>query len=330
LYKEEKSLLYRDRGLLYSKLNKWSYAANDWRKSGETQLLEQHRAKIEKQEAIDKEKFAADQKAAASGNVEALYNLGIAYKDGIGVKENFNEAIKWYRKAAKKGHAEANEWLNKNESKIHSRYDKIFAPISAVVFAVIFGILPGFGIARLIVGAIVGVVIGIAILGNTFGIIPKICAVIGAILSGVICAYSDTNDVFNLLLATAVSLIVGACIGFAIEGTIKFFTLPRSSGKKGNKGVSIAFGVIFSLFFGNISQWITKGFYPIEESYIHLGVWSASMVLYFILVYWAMRSRRIIMLLILAAISVGGFFIGTKKPAFPLSPISVESTVRIH
>ena len=49
-------------------------------------------------------------KAADQGNAEAQYELGELYNDGfnlIGGTVNENEAVKWYRKAAEQGHAES-------------------------------------------------------------------------------------------------------------------------------------------------------------------------------------------------------------------------------
>jgi TPR repeat protein len=45
--------------------------------------------------------------AAAQGHTEAQNNLGSMYDEGIGVRQDFAEAIKWYQLAAKQGNAEA-------------------------------------------------------------------------------------------------------------------------------------------------------------------------------------------------------------------------------
>lgn len=47
------------------------------------------------------------QKAADRGHAEAQYELGFCYSCGDGVKKNNEEAVKWYRKAAEQGHSEA-------------------------------------------------------------------------------------------------------------------------------------------------------------------------------------------------------------------------------
>jgi TPR repeat protein len=51
-------------------------------------------------------------KAAEQGLAEAQYNLGVCYDNGLGVIQNHAEAVTWYRKAAKQGYAEAEKRLN--------------------------------------------------------------------------------------------------------------------------------------------------------------------------------------------------------------------------
>ena len=46
-------------------------------------------------------------KAAEQGYIEAEYSLGFFFEKGKGEHQNYNEAIKWYRKAAEQGHAKA-------------------------------------------------------------------------------------------------------------------------------------------------------------------------------------------------------------------------------
>ena len=46
-------------------------------------------------------------KAAEQGLAEAQYNLGLCYEGGDGVKKDYQEAVKWWRKAAEQGLAEA-------------------------------------------------------------------------------------------------------------------------------------------------------------------------------------------------------------------------------
>jgi len=46
-------------------------------------------------------------KAAEQGHALAQCNLGVMYDKGRGVKQDHAEAVRWYRKAAEKGHAHA-------------------------------------------------------------------------------------------------------------------------------------------------------------------------------------------------------------------------------
>lgn len=46
-------------------------------------------------------------KAAEKGNAEAQYGLGICYEYGQGVEKDLAESVKWYRKAAEQGLADA-------------------------------------------------------------------------------------------------------------------------------------------------------------------------------------------------------------------------------
>lgn len=50
-------------------------------------------------------------KAAEQGDAQAQYNLGVCYISGDGVVPNKQEAMKWLRKAAKQGHPQAKEIL---------------------------------------------------------------------------------------------------------------------------------------------------------------------------------------------------------------------------
>ena len=50
-------------------------------------------------------------KAAEQGHAEAQYKLGFCYKYGDGVEENLTEAAKWYTKAAEQGKATAQFYL---------------------------------------------------------------------------------------------------------------------------------------------------------------------------------------------------------------------------
>ena len=46
-------------------------------------------------------------KAAEQGNADAQYNLGVMYDHGRGVPQDDAEAVGWYRKAAEQGYAKA-------------------------------------------------------------------------------------------------------------------------------------------------------------------------------------------------------------------------------
>jgi hypothetical protein len=50
-------------------------------------------------------------KAAEQGYADAQYVLGLRYYSGQGVAKDDMEAVQWYRKAAEQGHAEAQYWL---------------------------------------------------------------------------------------------------------------------------------------------------------------------------------------------------------------------------
>jgi hypothetical protein len=49
--------------------------------------------------------------AAKQGDAEAQYRLGVLYDKGIGVKKDKAEAVRWYRRAAGRGHAKAQDAL---------------------------------------------------------------------------------------------------------------------------------------------------------------------------------------------------------------------------
>ena len=50
-------------------------------------------------------------KAAEQGLAPAQFRLGCLYDDGKGVEKDRQEAIKWWRKAAKQGNADAQKKL---------------------------------------------------------------------------------------------------------------------------------------------------------------------------------------------------------------------------
>ncbi len=55
-------------------------------------------------------------KAAERGDADAQFNLGVCYSKGESVKQDRAEAAKWLRMAAKQGHAPAQKALEKYKS----------------------------------------------------------------------------------------------------------------------------------------------------------------------------------------------------------------------
>ena len=58
-----------------------------------------------------KKLFKENIKKANNGNKESEFVIGYLYENGRGVPQNINEAVKWYRKSAKKKYTKA---LNKS------------------------------------------------------------------------------------------------------------------------------------------------------------------------------------------------------------------------
>lgn len=56
--------------------------------------------------ANDKEAFAYTLKQAEKGDAAAQAKVGQMYREGKGTRQNFTDAVKWYRKAAEQGNAE--------------------------------------------------------------------------------------------------------------------------------------------------------------------------------------------------------------------------------
>ena len=50
-------------------------------------------------------------KAVEQGDAGGQRNLGVMYANGHGVPQDYEEAVKWYRKAAEQGDAEAKRYL---------------------------------------------------------------------------------------------------------------------------------------------------------------------------------------------------------------------------
>ncbi len=56
-------------------------------------------------------------KAADAGNAGAMTNIGFMYDNGHGVKEDYTEAMRWYRKAADRGDDDAKATLESLKGK---------------------------------------------------------------------------------------------------------------------------------------------------------------------------------------------------------------------
>ncbi|MBR1439400.1 MAG: sel1 repeat family protein [Synergistaceae bacterium] len=56
---------------------------------------------------IDSLPFEDVKKLAERGNAKAQFNLGVMYQNGYGVKQDYGEAVKWYRLLAEQGNAMA-------------------------------------------------------------------------------------------------------------------------------------------------------------------------------------------------------------------------------
>ena len=54
-------------------------------------------------------------KGAANGNVSSMSNVGWCYENGLGVTKDYAEALKWYRKAEARGYKEAAEHIKRVE-----------------------------------------------------------------------------------------------------------------------------------------------------------------------------------------------------------------------
>ena len=59
-------------------------------------------------ERYGREAFSAIQNIATSGNATAQFYLGYLYGKGFGAQQDYKKALKWYKKAAVKGHKQSN------------------------------------------------------------------------------------------------------------------------------------------------------------------------------------------------------------------------------
>ena len=57
--------------------------------------------------ADDVSDFRENLQAAAQGNAAAQFDLGMMYENGEGVRQDYAEAVRWYRQAAEQGYARA-------------------------------------------------------------------------------------------------------------------------------------------------------------------------------------------------------------------------------
>lgn len=88
---------------------------------GENQHTEGNSYVKEEESEIDYDSLSADEliSLANNGDIEAMHNLGMAYEFGedeeflgvLGIEKDFEEAVKWYRKAAEQGYASAQKDL---------------------------------------------------------------------------------------------------------------------------------------------------------------------------------------------------------------------------
>ena len=63
--------------------------------------------------------FKETLQAAEQGNADAQFNLGVMYDTGQGVRQDYAQAVQWYRKAAEQGLADAQYNLGVMLSLIH-------------------------------------------------------------------------------------------------------------------------------------------------------------------------------------------------------------------
>ena len=72
--------------------------------SNDKESFEETEAKAEKGDDTAKKRFEEIKVKAENGNEISQYNLGIFYQNGIGVKQDFKQAVKWFRKSADQGY----------------------------------------------------------------------------------------------------------------------------------------------------------------------------------------------------------------------------------
>ena len=70
------------------------------------------------------EAFKWYKKAAEQGHIDAQYNLGIYYKNGYGIEQNYDEAFKWLEKATEQGHIDAQSELEETQYYLGLYYEQ--------------------------------------------------------------------------------------------------------------------------------------------------------------------------------------------------------------
>ena len=73
-------------------------------------------------------------KAAEQGDADAQKNLGDCYADGDGVEKNYKEAVKWYRKAAELGNDNAQIMLNRIKTAKYIKVGLAIAFLTAILW----------------------------------------------------------------------------------------------------------------------------------------------------------------------------------------------------
>jgi uncharacterized protein len=87
-------------------------------KSGSVEAIGNLGAMYFNGEGVPKKDYASAAKkfmeASEKGDLESTYRYAICVEGGLGMKADKPEAVKWFKKAAEAGHAEAAEWCKKN------------------------------------------------------------------------------------------------------------------------------------------------------------------------------------------------------------------------
>lgn len=83
------------------------------------------------------EKFRLNLEKAKAGDADAQYSLGVMYEKGQGVRQDYAEAVKWYRKAGEQGYAGAQTNLDRMKNKRRSELFKLILLGLFWVFVVI-------------------------------------------------------------------------------------------------------------------------------------------------------------------------------------------------